>query len=284
MPIRLDDRAVLKLEGPDADRLLQGILTNDIGKLTPERALYAALLTPQGKLLFDFFLARRGDAILIDCPAVDREALLRKLTLYRLRSKVDIEDVSEGWHALASLDAGQEREPGACRKDGGCLKMTDPRSAMMGERWLCPRDELPSGADEDAGDYERHRLRCGIPDLSIDGERDKTLALEAGLDRLHAVDFQKGCYVGQELTARTHYRGKVRKKLVGLSFEGPAPAIGSALLADGAPAGAITSAIEGHAIALARFERLANTDLRLDDGRSFRLKDADRLDEAPGSR
>lgn len=194
----LPDRAVVRVAGPDARPFLQGLLTNDIDALSVTHPLYAGLLSPQGKALFDMMLFADGDDILIDVAASRAEALVRRLSMYRLRKDVTI--------ALTSLVV-------LAGWDGDEASHTpDPRLAALGTRWIAE-----SGPVSDT--YTAHRIAHGVPDSADIGE-DQLLWLETGADLLNGVSFTKGCYVGQENTARMHHRDKVRRRLVPLHIDG----------------------------------------------------------------
>jgi folate-binding protein YgfZ len=199
MTTRLSDRAVLRIAGADSRSFLQGLLTNDVDTLAPGHALYAGLLSPQGKALFDMILHAAGDDILIDVAANRAEALARRLAMYKLRKAVTITAtplvVMAGWG------------------DDVSDRPADPRLAALGARWIAE-----SGNEGDAT-YTAHRLGLGVPDSSDIGE-DQLLWLETGADLLNGVSFTKGCYVGQENTARMHHRDKVRRRLVPLHLDG----------------------------------------------------------------
>ena len=239
----LDDRAIIALAGPDARTLLQGLITNDIGKLTPENALYAALLTPQGKLLFDFLIVEGEGAVLLDCAAGTADALAKRLTMYRLRAKVEIE--RRGQLAVMAAWDGDPL-PG--------IAFTDPRLKELGLRGIAPKAEVPAGF-EPASSYLEHRLALGVPE-SGDFGQDRMFALDAGLDELHGVDFRKGCYVGQELTARMKHRGTARKRLMPVSAEDALPVPGTAVSAGGKSVGEIISTHGARGFALIRLDRL----------------------------
>jgi folate-binding protein YgfZ len=200
--VHLDNRAVLRVAGADAVPFLQGLLTQDVALLAPDRPLYAGLLSPQGKALFDMLLYQGCDGVLIDVAADRAEALAKRLTLYRMRKAVEITPsplvVFAGWN-------GGERG-----------QTPDPRFAGLGARWLGE-----AGGPADAMAYDRHRLAIGVPDSNDIGE-DALLWLETGADLLNGVSFTKGCYVGQENTARMHHRDKVRRRLVPIAFSGDA--------------------------------------------------------------
>lgn len=197
---RLCDRAVLRIAGADARPFLQGLLTNDIDMLAPGHPLYAGLLSPQGKALFDMILHAEGDDILVDVAADRAEALARRLSMYKLRKAVTIALTSLA--VVAGWDVDAAGHP------------ADPRLAALGARWIA---ETAPDADADA--YTAHRLALGVPDSSDIGE-DQLLWLETGADLLNGVSFTKGCYVGQENTARMHHRDKVRRRLVPLQIDG----------------------------------------------------------------
>ncbi len=243
MAMRLDDRAVIALSGPEARTLLQGLITNDIDALAPGKALYAALLTPQGKILFDFLIAEGDGAVLLDCPRDSQGALLKRLTMYRLRAKVAIE-ARDQLEVLAGLDG-----PSVART----VAYNDPRHPGLGRRFIGARAEMPVDMESPAA-YHRQRLALGIPE-GADFGSDKMFALDAGLDELHAVSFEKGCYVGQELTARMKHRGTARKRLLPVEADGDLLA-GAALTAAGREIGDITTTYGTRGFALVRLDRL----------------------------
>ncbi|ATY33352.1 CAF17-like 4Fe-4S cluster assembly/insertion protein YgfZ [Sphingomonas psychrotolerans] len=188
----LPDRALLRVGGEDVRGFLQGLVTQDLALVTPATPQWAGLLTPQGKALFDFLLWADGDAILIDCETTRREALARRLTLYRLRRPILIEPVEGGVHWSLEEEEG----------------VADPRLPALGRRWLGP------GAGSPATGWLAHRLGLGVIEGMDELGQDKTLWLECNAAELNGVSFTKGCYVGQENTARMHYRAKVNRRLV----------------------------------------------------------------------
>ncbi len=245
-PIRLDDRAVIAVIGPEARNFLQGLVTNDIEKVGPEKAIYAALLTPQGKVLFDFLIAEGDGALLIDCHRDARDALIKRLAMYRLRARVQIESRDQ-LAVLVGL-AGRPAERG--------VTFEDPRLAALGHRSIGALAEMPT-AVASARAYHAHSLALGVPEGGDFGS-DKMFALDADLDELHAISFEKGCYVGQELTARMKHRGTARKRLLLVESTGPdALAAGAELRANGHAIGEITSAHGPRGFALVRLDRLA---------------------------
>lgn len=188
----LADRALIRVSGEDIRGFLQGLVTQDMNAVRPGAPQWAGLLTAQGKALFDFILWDADGAILIDCEAEQREALIRRLSIYRLRRPIAIEPVEGGVH--------WSREPG--------MGVSDPRLAELGYRWL---GESSGAAVED---WLEHRLRLGVTEGVAELGQDKTLWLECNAAELGGVSFAKGCYVGQENTARMNYRAKVNRRLV----------------------------------------------------------------------
>jgi folate-binding protein YgfZ len=262
------DRGLLAVEGPDARSFLQGLVSNDVERVAADRAIYAALLTPQGRYLHDFFIAAIDDTLLVETEAARREDLKRRLSLYKLRAKVTLTDVTDRYAvALIYGGAAHERldltaEPGNARPLGDGVIYVDPRLADLGVRALLPR---PGAADllaaegiapGNPADYDRLRLSLGVPDGSRDLPVEKAILLENGFDELHGIDWNKGCYVGQELTARTKYRGLVRKRLMPVEIAGPTPAPGTPLLCDGVEAGEMRNAADGLGLAMIRLEYL----------------------------
>ncbi len=267
--VLLEDRGVLAIEGADSRTFLQALVSNDIGRATDERAVYTALLTPQGKFLHDFFVAARKDSLLLDCEAARLADLKRRLALYRLRSKVTLTDRSEEMTVAAIYGAGAAEALGLAEVRGSArvvdcgVIFVDPRLTEAGVRALLPR-EGGSAWLESAGfeassrdDYERLRIALGLPDGSRDMEVEKAILLENGFDELHGIDWQKGCYIGQELTARTRYRGLVKKRLVPVKVEGPLPPPGTPVRTGEREVGQICSGTGNLALALIRLEALA---------------------------
>lgn len=201
----LEDRAVLRIAGADAVPFLQGLLTNDVAALAPDRPLYAGLLSPQGKALFDMLLFAGADGdILVDVAATRAEALAKRLAMYRMRKAVTIEPTPLG--VFASDDAGDHGDHGPA----------DPRLPELGRRWIDDAGGAPGAAA-----YDGHRLALGVPGTADIGS-DEFLWLETDADLLAGVSFTKGCYVGQENTARMHHRDKVRRRMVPVRFGGGA--------------------------------------------------------------
>lgn len=196
----LTNRAILAISGEDAKNFLQGLITNDMGKVSPSGSIYALMLSPQGKFLYDFFITEQNGKFLLDCNALQLESIKKKLAMYKLRSKVVIEDISKEYQAVAIESAEA---------------LPDPRSAHLPARSIIANSSLAelakSAASGTLADYEALRIRLCIPS-DEDMGFDKSFPLEFEMDEHNAIDYKKGCYVGQEITARTHYRGTLRKK------------------------------------------------------------------------
>jgi tRNA-modifying protein YgfZ len=266
----LDGRGVLAIEGDDARIFLQGLISNDIDKVNEQTAIFAALLTPQGKYLFDFMIAQKGERLLLETEAARLPALLQRLTMYKLRAKVDIADVS-GDFGVVALPGGDGvaafdlpgRAGAAIALDDGVV-FVDPRLCALGARALLPRGSvqmslaakglMPVGLES----YSALRLGLGVPEGSDDLAVDRATLLESGFEELNGVDFKKGCFVGQELTARMKYRGLVKKRLMPITFEGVPPAPGSVIKAGDREIGEVRSADNGRGLALLRLDRLAD--------------------------
>ncbi len=281
--VLLEDRGLIAVDGADARTFLQGLVSNDLDKVTPERAVYAAILTPQGKYLHDFFMVQEGDSVVLDCGGGRREDLQKRLKMYKLRAKVDLSDRTGEWVAVVIPDGdpggalGLGAGVGAAAPFAGGIAYRDPRHVALGIRAVLPRDGA-AGALEAAGfeaasiaAYDTLRLGLGIPDGDRDMVVDKTLLMEAGFDALNGIDWDKGCYVGQELTARTKYRGIVRKRLVPVAIDGPAPAPGTPLMLEERDAGEMRSARDDIGLALIRLEHLETA---MQSGAAFAAGDA----------
>jgi tRNA-modifying protein YgfZ len=247
----LQDRSVVALKGFDTRNFLQGLVTNDMTQCVGGKPIYAALLTPQGKILFDFFIIEREEGFLLDCAAAQANDLIKRLTLYRLRAKVDI--TREGGLAVGAL----WNDDGSIPTAGRVPAYTDPRLPALGLRAIGPRPELQNAlSGMRPGDYRLHRLRLGVPD-SADVPPDTVLALDSGLEELNGVSFKKGCYVGQEVTARMKHRATARRRFVIAETEGTLPPPGTALDTQGRDIGALGTGVDGQALALVRLDRLA---------------------------
>jgi tRNA-modifying protein YgfZ len=239
--IHLPDRGVVKVVGPDAATLLNGLVTNDVTKASQTQAIFAAMLTPQGKYLFDMFVLSDGaDGYVLD---VSRPSdFTKRLMMYKLRSKVSIEDMSQTLAVYALLD---RQAPTA-----DALFFQDPRMPGMGHRYIGP-----IGLGGKQSSYQVHRIELGVPDPSIDLLVDKDFIMEGLFDELHGLDFHKGCYVGQEMTSRMKRRTSVKNKLCRVRYEGDAPQFEAPILADGWEVGRMRTGIAGVGIAMIRFDR-----------------------------
>lgn len=267
--VLLDDRGVLRISGPDRAAFLQGIISNDVAKVSATQAIWAAFLTPQGKYLHDFFLAEEGEeSLLLDCEAARRADLLKRMKIFKLRAKVDLADASESFRvaalfgpaALESL--GLPARSGAATSFGGGIAFADPRLPELGARAILPRDSAQESLEQ-AGfeaaalaDYDALRIGLGLPDGSRDMEVEKAILLENGFDELGGVDWDKGCYMGQELTARTKYRALIKKRLLPVRIDGPTPPPDTPILSNGREVGRLRSSAKGQALALLRLEAL----------------------------
>lgn len=253
------DRGIIRITGEDAPSFLQGLISNDIHKADGTQAIYAALLTPQGKYLFDFFIVRMGDALLLDCLATDVALMIKKLSMFKLRSKVTLEDVSAAFDVYALFgDAAAEiagLEGGQSERPDGVILYTDPRLPEAGIRALAPKGydgALLGGEAVGEDTYQRHRIQHGLPEAPEDLQKDKSILLETGFDELAGIDWKKGCYMGQELTARTKYRGLIKKRLVPVTLTGGPVESGSDLTSDGKTVGELRSVNGDMAMALIR--------------------------------
>jgi folate-binding protein YgfZ len=255
---RLADRGVVRVTGADAEKLLQGIVSNDMELLASQRAIHAALLTPQGKILFDFFVVRAGDGFLLEVARDKAADLAKRLNLYKLRAKVDIHDVSEDYRVLALWGPS----PSASEEAAGTVSFADPRLPALGSRILADvrsaRGKVTAADALDAApeDYHAHRIALGIPEGGKDYVLGDTFPHEADLDQLGGVSFSKGCFVGQEVVSRMQNRGNVRKRVMPIEGEGPL-ASGAEVTAGTAAIGTVGSVSGRSALALLRLDRAA---------------------------
>jgi hypothetical protein len=265
--VLLDDRGILAVSGPDRRPFLQGLVSNDIDKVSPTAARYAAFLTAQGKYLHDFMMVEAGESIWLDAEAARLGDLKRRLSMYRLRAKVSLDErpdlaATAVFGADATAVLGLPSEPGAARPFGSGVVFVDPRLAAVGARAILPRERAravlaDTGITKTGFDsYDRLRLSLGIPDGSRDLVLEKSILLESGFDELNGVDWEKGCYIGQELTARTKYRGLVKKRLTPVRIQGPTPPPGTIVTLDGREVGEMRSSLDGLGLALLRIERV----------------------------
>lgn len=255
----LPDRGVVKVAGDDARRFLNGLVTADLEKLAPGGARFAALLTPQGKIIADFIVTEAppedGGGFFIDCPRALSSTLSDRLTFYKLRSKVTIDDLSERVGVIAIWDG----EGGA---SDAALVYPDPRLPALGQRGILPLGQAGEAAGDlgasliDSPAYEAHRIALGVPRGGMDFMYGDAFPHETAMDQLHGVDFDKGCYIGQEVVSRMQHRGSARTRIVGVSYEGGAPETGTPVTAGEKPVGTMGTARDGRGIAILRLDRL----------------------------
>ncbi len=267
----LPDRGVVKVVGDAARSFLHGLVTADILNLAPSAARFCALLTPQGKIIADFFVAeapaQSGGGFFLDAPRERVVALVEKLNLYKLRAKVIAEDLSEILGVLAAWDGNPPDEIAPqsenARPNVG-LRYADPRLPALGLRLMLPPHLAATAASDlgatlvDANEYEAHRIALGVPKGGIDFSYGDAFPHEADMDQLGGVDFEKGCYVGQEVVSRMEHRGTARTRAVPLRYDGVTPQPGTAVVAGDRQLGNIGSAAAGKAIALLRLDRVAD--------------------------
>jgi hypothetical protein len=247
--LRATDRAVLEVKGAEARGFLQGLITNDMARLDAAPVLYAAILTPQGKYLFDFFVVARDGDFLIDVKADRAPLLAQRLAMYRLRAKVEIAPTG-----LAVVLGTGDPPDGA---------WPDPRDARIGWRAIVadPWAFLAGMGGLDPAELLARRIALAVPESGVELAPDDAYILEMGFERLNGVDFRKGCYVGQEVTARMKHKTELKKGLARVTVEGPAPAAGTEVTADGRAAGTLYSVAGGEGLAYLRFDR-ADRDMR----------------------
>lgn len=273
--LHLSSRCVLKISGEESRDFLQGLVSNDLDRVSESQAIYAALLTPQGKYLHDFFIVEIAGCLYLDCEAARIDDLFKRLRMFKMRAKIELE-ILEDW-AVAVLFSGNafaaleiRDTAGTAKKLGdGCI-YTDPRNNAIGARAILPKASLEPTLIEQGfsvgalEEYESLRLALGLPDSSRDMAVDKSTLLESGFEELNGVDFNKGCYIGQELTARTKHRGLVKKRLIPVQIAGESPPSGTEITQDGKNAGELRSTTHteknaGIGLALLRLEVLENS-------------------------
>jgi len=283
----LPDRGVVKVSGGDARDFLNGLVTTDVTLLRPSLGRFGALLTPQGKITVDFLITEapsgHGGGFLIDCPRVLAQALADKLGFYKLRAKVTVENLSDSLGVLAAWDGEPAMKPD--------LAFADPRNTALGWRILAPEELKQKVADligadlVDSAVYEAHRIASGVPRGGLDFMYGDAFPHETNMDRLNGVDFDKGCYVGQEVVSRMQHRGTARTRTVRVVLEDFSPEAGTAILAGEKPVGTIGSTSGQNGLALIRVDRAADalqagTKLTA-GGLAIRLADPDDLLTAP---
>jgi tRNA-modifying protein YgfZ len=254
----LPDRGAVKVIGDDARRFLAGLVTNDMAKITPDSPRFAALLTPQGKIIADFIIAEApaedGGGFFLDCPRALAPGLVEKLNFYKLRAKVICEDLSEVLGVMAIWDGSGASEYG--------LSYPDPRLAGLGARVMLPPHLAAEAASDlgatlvDAEAYEIHRIALGVPRGGLDFIYGDTFPHEADMDQLNGVDFDKGCYVGQEVVSRVEHRASARSRVVPIVYDEFAPSSGLPVMAGDKQVGMLGSTAKGRGLALLRLDRV----------------------------
>ncbi|GAA0656054.1 YgfZ/GcvT domain-containing protein [Brevundimonas lenta] len=257
---RLPSRALIRVAGPDARPFLHNLLTQDVETLAEGELRFGALLSPPGRLLFDLFFQGEADGVLLDVAADRRDALMQRLSMYRLRAQVTVE--ADDAAVFVCWDGPAEGFA------------PDPRTPVLGRRRY--GGAVETNADED--DWQAHRLAVGVPDPAADAPSDKTYPIEADFDLLNGIDFAKGCFIGQETTSRMKRRGSIKNRMLPLEFEGAPPPFGAEVLNGELRAGEVLTGRDGAAMALVRLDRLEG-DLTV-DGRSVRVRRPDWLPAA----
>ena len=256
----LPDRGVMKVAGDDARGFLNGLLTADINKVAPGAPCFAALLTPQGKIIADAIVAEApasaGGGFFLDVPRALAKSFTDKLNFYKLRAKVIAEDLSDILGVLAAWTGAGETEYG--------LAYRDPRLPALGLRVMLPPHLAPEAAADlgaslvDAAEYESHRIGLGVPRGGLDFSYGDAFPHETNMDQLGGVDFTKGCYVGQEVVSRMEHRATARTRIVPVSYEGIAPEPGMPIMAGNKNIGTLGSTAGGRGIAMLRLDRVAD--------------------------
>lgn len=255
----LSDRGVVAVTGPDASTFLQSLITNDMGALDSQTALHTGLLSPQGKILFDFFVVKAADGFRLDVAREHAAALVKRLSMYKLRAAVAISNISDTTHVLAVWGG----EPYCFDSQPTTYAFQDPRLAAMGLRILADSAfavdvaKATNGMPATEGDYHAHRIGLGVSEGGKDYAFGDAFPHEALFDQLHGVSFSKGCYVGQEIVSRMEHRGTARKRIVHVSGSGPLPATGTDIMAGGITIGTLGSVAGEKGLALLRLDRVS---------------------------
>ena len=246
MQVHLPNRGLLALTGEDRVAFLQGLVTNDVTKVTGDTAIYACLLSPQGRFLHDMFIVANGERLLIECEADRRDDLAKRLRMFRLRAKVEITDETAQFR-VSAVDSPTHDSP-------DLIVYPDPRQSALGYRVLAPVAQRQNPGADEFESYDRLRIGLGIPDGSRDMPPGEALPMEYGLDRLNAIAWTKGCYVGQELTARMKYKAQAKKRLASVRIEGPALPPGTVLAHGEREVGEMRSSCGNMGLALIRLD------------------------------
>ncbi len=257
----LPDRAVLRVGGPEAESFLQNIITTDMARVASSGAGFGALLSPQGKILADFLILKDGDGFLIDLPQSEFASFLKRMTLYRLRAKVELASLAESHRVAVYWDSAAPPSI-----PGEVALAADPRFAVLGFRAILPAASdpaVPGYAEQPAEAWHAYRITEGVPEGGRDFAFGEAFPHDADMDDLGGLDFRKGCYVGQEIVSRMQHRGTARRRAVMVTAEDALPAAGAAVEAGGKALGVLGSSAGGAAIALLRLDRVK---LALDAG------------------
>lgn len=256
----LSNRGVIKLSGEDAKTFLNGLITTDTTKLEPGAGRFGALLTPQGKIVADFLITEvpvgHGGGLLIDCPRALAQPLATKLGFYKLRAKVSVENLSDAFGILAVWGGEPAVKPDLC--------FADPRAEDLGWRILIPPElaaktaTLVGAKMTDEAAYEAHRIACGVPRGGVDFNYGDAFPHETNMDHLHGVDFDKGCYVGQEVVSRMQHRGTARTRTVRVTFDGGAPDASVPILANDKQVGTMGSSAHNSGLATVRIDKVSD--------------------------
>lgn len=255
----LPDRAAIAVKGPDAAEFLQGLITQSAAATDGGRLAFGALLTPQGKIIFDFLFSHAGDGFVFDCAAASADAFVKRLTLYRLRAQVEI---------------ARRDDLGVFRAAEGSEGLIDPRRTELGRRLIAPRAEV--NAEDDAGAYDARRIAQGVPEFGKDYAGEEMFLTDVNADALAGVDYKKGCFVGQEVSSRMKRKGEIRRRTLIARFDGAPPEKGAEVKAGESTLGEILSGVDGAALALIRLDRLVAARLAGSEimaaGRALRLE------------
>lgn len=254
----LPEIGVVKVVGTDARKLLDGLVTTAIATMSPATPRFAALLSPQGKIVVDFIVVEAappdGGGFFLDVPRALVPVLVDKLNHYKLRAKVSVEDLSTGLGVMAAWEGHGETEYGLC--------YPDPRLPALGSRVMLPPGLAAQAATDlgatlvDAEDYEAHRIALGVPRGGVDFSYGDAFPHEADMDQLAGVDFAKGCFIGQEVVSRMEHRGTARNRVIPVVYDGPAPSGGALVMAGDRSVGVMGSAALGHGLAKLRLDRV----------------------------
>ena len=259
----LGSRALIAVEGADWRSFLHGLITQNVETLAPGEARFAGLLTPQGRLLWDLFVVGREDGAWLDVAREHREAIVSRLSMYKLRAKVEIAADERPVAVLFSDRPGDSRDPSGASASVPAVAgvsgdwVADPRLPELGLRGY-GASPPPDAEVADEAAYDAYRLALGVPGCA-DWGSDRTYPIEANFDLLHGIDFRKGCFVGQETTSRMKRRGQVKSRMAPITFDGPPPAEGTEVLAGELRAGEVRSGVDGRAMALLRLDRLGGS-------------------------